>query len=196
MPLSIILPTIGRPTLPQALATVGELEDGDELIVVGDTLDGRVEFAELETGLHGGTYIPHAGPDHNWGNHQFNRGLEEAREGNHIVPFSDDDGLAPGGLDALREAIRTQPRPRPIMMQFQHIQPSGWVEILDGREIVPGRVSGANFITPKLPGKLPMVDPEHGPLSDYHWIRKTLDLWPPGCVEYVPVVLIKMRPWA
>lgn len=80
--LSIIVPTIGRPTLRQTLRSIeSQLEDGDELILVHDH--------EVE-------------PILGRGNAERREGMRRAT-GTHLAFMDDDDIYTPGALDLMRE---------------------------------------------------------------------------------------------
>ena len=84
--LSIIIATIGRPTLLTALRSLEpQITDADEVLVIPD-------FPR-----HGG-----------WGYVAHNKGARLA-SGTHLIWIGDDDDFLPGALDVVREALREAP---------------------------------------------------------------------------------------
>lgn len=84
--LSIIIPTIARVTLCNALgSTIGQLLPGDEVLV---------EFDEPKTG--------------NWGEQPRDRAMLRAK-GTHLLFMDDDDVYEPGGLATVRETVAQNP---------------------------------------------------------------------------------------
>lgn len=84
--LSIIIPTIGRPTLCNTLASLrGQLLPGDEVLV---------EFDEPRTG--------------NWGEKPRDRAIERAK-GSHLMFMDDDDTFTPDALATVRTAVARMP---------------------------------------------------------------------------------------
>jgi len=84
--LSIIIATVGRPTLLNALASLEpQITDADEVLVIPD-------FPR-----HGG-----------WGYVAHNKGARLAT-GSHLIWIGDDDDFLPGGLDIVREGVSRAP---------------------------------------------------------------------------------------
>ena len=81
---SVVVPTIGRPTLVDALASIArQLEPGDELLVVCDASG-------------------------DWGDSARNSCIARAN-GTHLVFLDDDDEYLPGALASMRDFARSHP---------------------------------------------------------------------------------------
>jgi len=105
--ISVIIPTLGRPTLQRAVDSVlPQLGDG-ELIIVADgpvsqmcwgwiatlmTLDPRVRYYETA-------------PTRSWGAAQYDYGMDIA-VGDWCVFLPDDDWMPEGALDAIRRGVQ------------------------------------------------------------------------------------------
>jgi len=84
--LSIVIATIGRPSLLTALVSLApQLHDEDECLVMFDAP------------MHGG-----------WGYIAHNRGMDAAT-GTHLIFIGDDDDFLPGALDLVRECVALNP---------------------------------------------------------------------------------------
>ena len=83
--LSVIVASLGRPSLARTLASIApQLEPGDELLVD----------------------VNHDQP---WGNGARNRMIDKARRGNGLVFMDDDDVYAHDGLRVIRDAYASEP---------------------------------------------------------------------------------------
>src|SRR6266496_4116332 len=104
MSLSIIIPTIGRPSLRRTLLSLmPQCTQQDQIIVVADgdqpnghtfCLEARAQFLNVHIEYH------ETEPLHNWGHHQRQHGLTMATEA-HIMSIDDDDIYVPGALDVI-----------------------------------------------------------------------------------------------
>lgn len=107
--LSVIVPTLGRPTLGRALdSIVGQLDERDELLVVADSAGDR-RAARAEADWRQGRYLerPHD-PLLGVGNAQRQAGIAAAR-GSHLCFLDDDDVYLPGALALFRSAAGDLP---------------------------------------------------------------------------------------
>jgi glycosyltransferase involved in cell wall biosynthesis len=107
--LSIVIPTLGRPTLARTVFSfIGQLHDGDEVIFVADP-KGDVDYVkwmrEASSSRLGvdWRHTVHGGPG-GWGLTQRNRGLEMAT-GDLVWFLADDDVATPWALDAIRSEV-------------------------------------------------------------------------------------------
>lgn len=116
--LSIIVPTIARPTLAATLASIRDAgaRAGDEVIVVAD-VDSPEEGAMVQEMLEravwgglstGGKLIAPAVKLGFWGHAARNMAMREAG-GTHVVTIDDDDVYEPGAIDVIRAYCETAP---------------------------------------------------------------------------------------
>jgi glycosyl transferase family 2 len=162
--LSVVIPTLGRPSLEQTLASCA---DADEIVVVLDTARGgslpcelppNAVFAEGNFGVTGG----HAGRVHGIG----------LATSTHLALFDDDDVYAPGAIAMMRAAACD----RPVIFRIDHY----WHGIL-WREptLYFGNVSTQMYVVPNNPEGLGTWEPHAPgflqPGGDYTFIA--------GCVE-------------
>jgi len=181
--LSVVIPTLGRPTLEQTLASCAE---ADEIVVVLDTSRGgslpcqlpdNAIFAEGSFGVTGG----HAGRAHGIG----------LASGTHLAFFDDDDVYTPNAIHLMREAACN----KPVIFRMDHYAHG---ILWRDREVRFGNVSTQMYVVPNDPSRLGTWEqhapglPEPG--GDYTFIA--------GCVEKMggPVwreeVIAVLRPHA
>jgi hypothetical protein len=201
--LSVIVPTPGgdRP-LWRCLASIAgqglHPDDGDEVIVVGDTHGrpgGLPEVAALVAHMarEGAPFrsLELDAGHHCFGHCQINRGLEEARPGNWLLFQDDDDIYLPGAFVAVRREVGALPEPRPVMFRFI----SWFRQVVWGTpEIALHQIGGHNLCTPNLPGRVGRWGERYQ--GDYDFIRSTVDRWPGKDADVVwkPQVLTLARP--
>jgi glycosyltransferase involved in cell wall biosynthesis len=162
--LSIVIPTLGRPSLA---ATLASCADADEIVVVLDTSRGGAlpcklppnsVFAEGDFGVTGG----HAGRAH---------GISLAT-GTHLAFFDDDDVYTPGAMDLMRYAACD----RPVIFRMDHYTHG---VLWRDREVRFGNVSTQMYLVPNDPARLGTWEPHapglREPGGDYTFIK--------GCVE-------------
>jgi glycosyltransferase involved in cell wall biosynthesis len=107
--ISFIVPTIGRASLADTLASI-ETDPGDEILVVGDC------FRHPPTDPRP-RYIPcMAGED--WGCKERTLGIGLAR-GDYLAFIDDDDVYRTGARAAMREAMRETPD-RPVLFRMTY----------------------------------------------------------------------------
>ena len=143
--LSIVIPTLGRPSLERTLASCA---DADEIVVVLDTARGTTEFpcelppnakwAKGNFGVTGG----HAG-------RVF--GISRAT-GTHLAFMDDDDEYTPGAIDLMRDAACE----RPVIFRMSHYAHG----VLWRDPVVRfGNVSTQMYVVPNEPEKLGTWEP-------------------------------------
>jgi hypothetical protein len=194
--LSIVTPTQGRPTLERMLDSgVGQLAPGDQWLVVVD----RHEMADIEEHriaqrLH--RYGPqvcgltHDAGRHSWGHDQANHGMARAT-GNWLVFQDDDDGFAPGALDAIRHAI-AEHGPAPLLFRFEAYfgdRPLVWQR---KGVIAPGMIGGHCLVVPNDPARLGRWEPHHA--GDFDFVYGTLAKWRPVEPVWIDTVISIQRP--
>lgn len=108
MNVTVVMPTVGRPTLRRAIASVvDQLEYGDELIVVGDsTVDHQAWDVVAEFQPAQLFYVEAHRPGSVFGNAQRDFGMQlAAGRSSHLMFLDDNDVWTHGALDTVRWAI-------------------------------------------------------------------------------------------
>lgn len=106
--ISVIIPTLGRPTLIRAVDSVlAQLGDLEELIVVGD---GPIpaecwEWLTLLSATDKRVKYYETAPTRSWGAAQYDHGMNMAH-GDWCVFLPDDDWMPPGALDTVRRGVQ------------------------------------------------------------------------------------------
>lgn len=113
--LTVIVGTLGRPTLATTLRSISE-QGADEVIVVADPA-GNPDHAKLIGGLFGATYYQCESNEHGRGNAQKTYGVTKVTS-THFAFMDDDDTYLPGALDAMRERATTVP----VVFRMRHPQ--------------------------------------------------------------------------
>jgi glycosyltransferase involved in cell wall biosynthesis len=185
--LSVIVPTVGRPSLRRTLRSL--LRQGDRLpweaVLVGDThapnggpgtwahqlpsaqrlaqSDPRFVYTECDGGMHA------------WGHPQRNHGATVAR-GKYLAWLGDDDIYLPGAFEQLARALyRREDDPRVLL--FRWIAP--WKQVLWhtagflGEE--PGHIDAECIVCPNVPAKLGVWRNRYQ--GDFDFIAETVERW-------------------
>lgn len=183
--LSIIIPTIGRPTLKRTLESIRkqQLVEGDEVIVVQDGPAVQEVRRVIEASGLPGRYLFLDRHYADFGATPRNHGMTRAR-GEYLAFHDDDDIYRPGAFAAIRAAATRQPG-RPLMFR-------NWVKVLgrtrwEDKTVRPVNVGTPMFITPKDFGRLTVWPSHRG--SDFGFICNTLRKWPAGSVAWRPEVV-------
>ncbi len=143
--LSVIIPTLGRPTLERAIASArNQLREGDEIIIVADPA-GDLDHAYNLAQRWALSYDESASDGLGVGGSQRRLGMEIA-EGSHLCFMDDDDAYLPGGLAALREAAAD----RPVCARVKF---GADVLIWREPELKRDNISGIGICVPNLPGQ-------------------------------------------
>lgn len=163
--LSIVIPTLGRESLADTLASCA---DADEIVVVLDKARGghlpcevapNVVFTEGFFGVTGG----HAGRVHGIG----------LATGTHLAFMDDDDVYTPGAIDLMREAACE----RPVIFRMDDYHHG---IIWRTPDLYFGNVSTQMYVVPNVPEKLGSWE-QHAPGlpqpgGDFTFIRETCEL--------------------
>jgi len=144
---SIVVPTTGRPTLGQTLASIVEqLEPGDEVFVLRDDSDDLGDTPRNQT-------MPRA-------------------RGTHLLFMDDDDQYARGALARIRRFAEEHPgRIGIFRMRFDH----GLV-LWRRPELEFGNVSTQLLVVPNVPGKLGRWERRGHLIGDYVFLTETAKL--------------------
>jgi Glycosyl transferase family 2 len=201
--LSVIVPTVGRPSLERAVNSL--LRQGDwlpyEILLVGDTFAGTwAQGLERAKALaaqypHRIRYVEHDGGLHAWGHPQRTYGATVAR-GRYLAWLGDDDVYTRWAFLTLAHALRErEATDDPRVHLFRWIAP--WKQVLWhtagflGEE--PGHIDAECVVCPNWPGKLGTWTNRYQ--GDFDMIRETVDLW--GGLERViwrPEVIAQAQP--
>lgn len=187
--LSLIIPTIGRPTLARCLLSVRDQDwrPGDEILLVGDGPQpvARAFWEQLDLP---GRFVEVPGPYHDWGHTPRNRAIPQAR-GEYLMALDDDDELTPGAVAVVRAALAENPG-RPHL--FRMHQCFNGATVWRDREVREGNVGTPMFVTPA--GRVGRYEPRYG--GDYDFIRGTVALYPPGALVWREEVICRVRPYS
>lgn len=186
--LSLIIPTLGRPTLLRALrSVVPQLFCRDEVIVVGD---GEQPVArEIAREFHQVVYLETEGTSC-WGHAERNLGMKKAT-GTHLAFLDDDDVWLPGARSHI-EAASAAFRDQPVFFRMEHGERTIWVE----KEVRYCNISTQMYLFPNVAGKLGTwrhnPDTAHGSGGDYLFARDTVDKYPAGASVFADAVIAKL----
>jgi GT2 family glycosyltransferase len=162
--LSVVIPTLGRPSLERTLASCS---DADEIVVVLDTAKGgslpslppNAVSLEGYFGVTGG----HAGRQ---------AGIQVASQ-SHLAFMDDDDVYTPGAIALMRNAAADVP----VIFRMDHYNHGVlWRE----PEIRFGNVSTQMYVVPNEPARLGTWEPHvpglPEPGGDYTFIKETCEM--------------------
>jgi glycosyltransferase involved in cell wall biosynthesis len=151
MSLSIILPTINRPSLRAAIeSAIPQLKFADELIVIGH---GVLPEAAYITSQYPKTRYFEDYTDSGRGADRRNLGMNKAY-GGHFVYLDDDDVLAPKALELIRTSIKKYPEYL-IFHRMEVVEDSiggctAGTKIWMREEIALGNTICANMVVPNI----------------------------------------------
>ena len=117
--LTIAVPTIGRPSLADTLASIArqDLEADDQVLIVYDSFASDPQHVEATRQLvenYAFTFVEHNGWVHFFGNPQLNRAIELAT-GDYFCALGDDDVYVDGAIARMRKALAPG---RALLFQF------------------------------------------------------------------------------
>jgi Glycosyl transferase family 2 len=199
--LSVIVPTVGRPSLERTVRSL--LAQGEwlpyEVVLVGDTHAGTWDAGlplARDLALQRPErlrYVGHDGGVHAWGHPQRNHGATVAR-GDYLWWVGDDDVALPGAFRAIARALAAREHD-PRVFLFRWIAP--WKMVLWhtaghlGDE--PGFIDAECIVCPNDPAKLGTWT--HRYQGDYDFILETIGRWGgPGRVVWQPEVIAQAQP--
>jgi glycosyltransferase involved in cell wall biosynthesis len=178
---SVVIPTVGRPTLPLTLASIDR--HYAEIIVVADTHGPLQTDVGRTAGQYGARYLEVDAGAHDTGSPQLHVGFALA-EGQYILNCGDDDVYEPEVFDLLAEIVRDKPEPwprhGPVMFKVV-MHPNGArgnhapVTLWERPAIERFNVTGQSFVCPNVPGKVGRW------VDDVTLMRETVALWDGRC---------------
>lgn len=197
MRLSIITPTIGRPSLVATIDSVAaQMAQGDEHIIIADGANPAVA-AEVAAGYErwhqNGLYIE-TPPTRRYGSYQRHIAIPKA-SGDYLMFLDDDDILAPGALETVRRVIAEYPG-RPLMFRLVSWAYPEWPDgFVAPREnvIKVGCLGGSNLVCPNDPERLGDWNGASS-YQDFIFVAGTLQKYPPDSVVWRDEVIIECRP--
>ena len=197
--LSVIVPTVGRPSLERTVNSL--LRQGEwlpwEAILVGDTHAGtwtpqlgRAADLAARYSEHL-RYVEHDGGCHAWGHPQRNHGATVAR-GRYLSWLGDDDIYVRWAFETLAQALGGR-EDAPRVHLFRWIAP--WKQLLwhTAGYLEESHIDAECIICPNDPEKLGTWTNRYQ--GDYDFIRETVDRW--GGLERViwqPEVIAQAQP--
>lgn len=198
--LSVIVPTVGRPSLERTLRSLQQQDSRLrwEAVLVGDTFAGtwRENLSRFPGAIRGDarlSYAEHDGGLHAWGHPQRNFGATVAK-GEYLAWLGDDDLYLPGAFEAIARALASH-EGDPRVFLFRWIAP--WKAIYWhtagylGEE--PGHIDAECIVCPNVPDKLGLWTNRYQ--GDFDFIRTTVEHW--GGLERViwqPEVIAQAQP--
>jgi GT2 family glycosyltransferase len=163
--LSVVIPTLGRPSLERTLASCAE---ADEVIVVLDRARGATLLpCQLPEGT---VYL-----EGSWGvtgGHAGRAAGIELANGTHLAFMDDDDVYAPGAIALMKEAACDVP----VIFRMAHYHHGIlWAD----QEVRFGNVSTQMYVVPNDPARLGVWTPHipglPEPGGDYTFIKETCE---------------------
>jgi hypothetical protein len=186
--LSLIVPTVSRPTLARALASVRcqEWNPGDEVLLVGDGPQPVARELWEQFRLPG-RFVEVPGPNWDWGHTPRNLVMPTAA-GAYLMALDDDDELTPDAVAFVRTALAEAPG-RPHIFRVTGVPLLGdvWTE----REVRLGNVGTPMLVAPNDPARLGVYTPRYG--GDYDFIAAVCSRYPEGPV-WREEVICRVRP--
>lgn len=176
--LSVIVATIGRPSLARALESVSP-SPHDEIIVVSRQLEVS-PLAEAR----GALFRHWDGPQIAGGAYERQHGIEQAT-GDYLIFLDDDDVMAPEGLEIVRAEAGKLEAPLPLLFRVQ--EPGGFIWSQQP-SLVYGEVTGSQFVPPNSK----LVPWPIDPCGDQPFIESVIGNW--GGYKAVDRVIIRIRP--
>lgn len=176
--ISIIIPTIGKPTLGRVVFQIQpQLQDHDELIVASDGINANVKALVENLNDSRIKYIEYTpGPSGNRG-HTVRNYVMPLATGTHLYFLDDDDELLPNALNVIREAIVTN-TDKIIIFRIHHDSSIIW----NDRKITIGNVGTQMFVVPKCADKLGKWKEQA--CGDYYFIESCASKYPRNSIVW------------
>jgi glycosyltransferase involved in cell wall biosynthesis len=179
MSLSIIVPTVGRPSLQATLASLvaQPLDPGDEVLVVGTAHASVMDFED-----RGVRYVP-CRMGHNWGCTERALGIAQAR-GTHLGFLDDDDTWGPGARAAIADAMMQTPT-QPVLFRMRY--PDGRV-LWKTPLMICGNVGTGMILIPNDRTRLGQWSSRYE--GDFDFLRTMK--WPPNEIVWRTEVITRL----
>lgn len=168
--LTVVIPTIGRDSLPRTLASI---PSDVETIVVADTHEMDVDTLANVRAYTGGRCLELDAGRHDRGDSQIAYGFSVAR-GLWLLNCGDDDVYEPGAFNVMSRAIADQAGPQHPLMFKAEMHPNNVrldrapVVLWSHREIKRFKVTGQSFVCPNDPERLGVWE------TDWHFMATTV----------------------
>jgi glycosyltransferase involved in cell wall biosynthesis len=169
--LTIIVPTIGRPSLRNTLDSIAsQLQMFDQVFVVADGIYPESKALVKTFGIQYGYFEFADGPTGDWGARARNFGIDLAQKA-YIAFMDDDDEYLPGAFVSIKKAIQEHPG-SPFLFRMMHKKRIIW----EKPEVSVGNVSTQMVLVPNDPLKIPRYTERYE--GDYDFIKGVGDLYP------------------
>ena len=172
--LTIVIPTLGRPSLKAMVNSLfPQLADDDQIIVVADGFDAYASAADLLQRWPSIYLERHADPSSVYGHAQRNKGAEQAT-GDLIWFCDDDDVAAPDAVACIKREMASDPR-SPMIFRQNHKGHLIWQD----QQIKSANTGAPQLVVPNDAGLPRFAVPcEEGREGDIAW-AKSVDAWRP-----------------
>lgn len=173
---SVIVPTIGRRTLGDALDSIDRagLTPEDEVVVVADG-PNPVAWYQWHARRLPGKYLELARRTNDFGGSPREHGMAHAQK-RWLMFLDDDDGYLPGALETVRGVLRIirglQPDWQPCPLLFRMLHGAGVFVWKVRGAMECGNVSSQNIVCPNARGKLGRWGKFYA--GDFEFIRDTV----------------------
>lgn len=172
--ISVIIPTLGRPSLRMTLASIldaGLLLRSDEVIVVADGRETGVEKICWDFSMKACIRLLETDESHDWGATQRRLGGVVATR-THLVYLDDDDAMAPGAPELIRTAARKNVE-QVLLFRIRHSKHG----VLWRTPVVKANnLSTQNIVVPNNKSKLGTWGTRYA--GDYDFISSTVKNFP------------------
>lgn len=176
--LTIVIPTIGRPSVKNTLdSIVPQLQMFDQVFVIGDGSYPETRKLVAEYGIQYGYFEIPGGPHNDWGARARNFGIDLAKKA-YITFMDDDDLYLPGAFSFIKSAIQAFPG-NPFMFRMIHGKSMIWTR----NELAVGNVSSQMVVVPNDKKKLAKFTDRYE--GDFDFIKGTADLY---STDYDPFI--------
>lgn len=186
---TLLLTTIGRPTLARTLASIRaqDLRPGDEVLVVADGRSPAALKMFEQAQLPGRVMELPSGPHGDWGHSARNLTMHLCIDRtSHIHHIDDDDSYLPGALAMIRERVQRNPD-RPHLFRMSNSRSKNWPP---GNHLRVGLLGTPMIVHPARWGAYGVWRPQYG--GDGWFIVETCGLIPGGPVWH-PESVVAVR---